>query len=227
MIQILQQINRQIIPHRKAIISLFVVAEWVVFLLTAVGFYSVFTGTNNTAILWYDIGVKAGELALYVFFVTITAGILRRFGLLQPVQQLLMLFRRHLGILTYLLGLMHWVLVRIAFAAKQGAIPTLAPFEFAAFFAMQLMFALFVTSNDWSVKHLGVWWKRIHKLIYVVAWLLFFHVALQTGEGVEKAPITFVFATAELISLIYDWSVKRKARQKAAEAAQADAGMVQ
>lgn len=227
MIQLLQQINRKIIPHRKAIISLFVIAEWVVFLLTAVGFYSVFTGTNDTAILWYDIGVKVGSIALYLFFITITAGILRRFGILQPVQQLLMLFRRHLGIMTYLLGLMHWVLVRVAFSAKQGVIPTLAPFELAAFFAMQIMFLLFVTSNDWSVKHLGVWWKRIHKLIYLVAWLVFFHVALQTGEGIEKAPITFIFASVELISLLYDWSVKRKARLQAAEAAQEDAGMVQ
>lgn len=227
MIQLLQQLNRQIIPHRKAIISLFVVAEWVIFILTAVGFYSVFTGTNNTAIVWYDVGVKAGELGLYVFFVTITAGILRRFGILQPIQQLLMLFRRHLGIVTYLLGLMHWVLVRIAFAAKQGVIPTLAPFELASFFAIQIMFALFVTSNDWSVKHLGVWWKRLHKLIYLVAWLLFFHVALQTGEGVEKAPITFVFAAAELASLAVDWYKKRRARRMAAEAAQVDAGMVQ
>ncbi len=227
MIQLLQHINRQIIPHRKAIISLFVAAEWVVVLLTAAGFYSIVTGSNETAIVWYDIGAQAGELALYVFFVTITAGILRRFGLLQPIQQLLMLFRRHLGIMTYLLGVMHWVFVRIAFAAKQGVAPALATFEIPSFIAMQVMFVMFVTSNDWSVKRLGPWWKRLHALIYIVAWLLFFHVALQIGEGREKAPIAFVFAAAELVSLVYDAIKKRKARQVAAETAQAEASMVQ
>lgn len=227
MIPFLQQINRAIIPHRKAIIGVFIAAEWAIVLLTAAGFYSVFTGTNETAIVWYDIGAQMGELALYVFFVTITAGILRRFGLLQPIQQLLMLFRRHLGIMTYLLGMMHWVLVRIAFAAKQGVAPALATFEIPSFIAMQVMFVMFVTSNDWSVKRLGVWWKRLHKLIYIVAWLLFFHVALQIGEGRSKALIAFVFAAAELASLIYDAIKKRKARQLAAETAQIEASMVQ
>lgn len=218
MIALLQILTRRIVPYRKRIIALFQIAEVVVVLFAAMGAYYIYNGSPSAGI-WYGMGAKAGTLALYVFFLTITPGILRRFRLLLPIQQLMMLFRRHLGILTYLLGVMHWVLVRLVFAARQNTLTATPPsYELASFIALQIMFLLFVTSNDWSVKRMGVWWKRLHTLIYVVAWLLFYHVAFQPGEAQEKAPLALFMAIAELASLAVDWRRNRLARIAAQEA---------
>lgn len=42
-----------------------------------------------------------------------------------------------------------------------------------------MTFWMFITANEGSVINLGVWWKRLHRLVYVVLWLTAFHVALQ------------------------------------------------
>lgn len=194
----LTQLNRQFfIPNRRPIISLLQAIQWLLAVTIIIGSTLIYTGSQYTGVV-YELGVSAGTVALVLFFTTITAGILRRFGILQPLQQLLMLFRRHFGILTYLFGLMHWLFVRLIFTIKQGIVVQTPPFEFVAFIAMQIMFLQFLTSNDWSVRHMGRWWKRLHSLIYVVVWLLFAHVALQ---GSDLAFVTFLFARPRLCRL--------------------------
>lgn len=212
---IILQANRQFfIPNRRSIISLFQAIEWLLAIAIIIGSTLIYTGSEHTGIL-YELGVNAGTVALILFFATITAGILRRFGILQPLQQLLMLFRRHLGILTYLFGLTHWLFVRLIFTIKQGVVVQVPPFEFVAFVAMQIMFLQFLTSNDFALRRMGRWWKRLHSLIYAVAWLLFAHVALQGGD---LAVAAFVFAAAEVVSFVVLW--RRKMKEAAAAADQ-------
>ena len=46
----------------------------------------------------------------------------------------------------------------------------------SGFLALLLTLFLLVTSNDWAVKKMGKWWKRLHRLVYVIFVLVVVHV---------------------------------------------------
>lgn len=134
----------------------------------------------DDASLWfYKAGVWAGRVALVFFVITSLPGMARRFGIRNKFFSLLMMFRRYLGITTYLLVLIHASFVRfVALLAGWVFLPR-PLFETFGFVAHAGLFFMFLTSNDWSVARLGVWWRRIHSLFYLIMWLIFGHIAIQ------------------------------------------------
>lgn len=118
--------------------------------------------------------------------------------------------RRHLGVTTFLLALVHGLFSTLQFhgfgavnpltsiLAAYGrdytpdggvfAAPAFAPFEVFGVVALTLLFLLAATSHDFWLKHLGAWWwKSLHQGVYGVYGLVLVHVfwgALQSERSV-------------------------------------------
>jgi len=105
--------------------------------------------------------------------------------------------RRHLGVLTFLVGLLHAVLVLgyyHGFGDDNPAVSLLHntftgpadllsvrrfPFELLGAAALAILFLMAATSHDFWLKNLSPsTWKRLHMLVYVAYALLVAHVAL-------------------------------------------------
>lgn len=130
---------------------------------------------------WIDAGVWMGRAAVSLLAVVLLPGILGRFGIQIKVTRVITFYRRQLGITTFLLAFTHGMLVRVIRRLAAGEFPFTAQplFELFGTLALSLLFFLFITSNDANVKRLGPWWKRLHRLVYVIVWLVLFHTILQ------------------------------------------------
>lgn len=157
---------------------------------------------------FYGVGIWSGRAAVTMLAVVLIPGILGRFGIQIKITRVITFYRRQLGITTFLLSLTHGMLVRTVARFALGWYPlSRAPiFEFFGTLALSLLFLLFVTSNDTSVKRLGLWWKRLHRLVYIIVWLILFHTILQR-VSVWSVMIGIV-AIVEAVSLLYTWKTK-------------------
>lgn len=153
-------------------------------------------------------GKVFGQLALLALTITLTPGIMRRLKIEFWWVGTLMYYRRQVGILTYLLAFTHYALLRLIPVAL-GRLPMAAPaaFEIFGMIALFLMTPVFLTSNNWSVRRLGKWWKRVHSVVYVVIWLVFFHTAFQLSYF--WAGLSGLFGILEIVSWIVFWQRRR------------------
>ena len=164
---------------------------------------SVIVRETAQAALAYDLGVWSGRMAVTLLAIVLVPGMLGRFGIQIKVTRVITFYRRQLGILTFLFSVTHGMLVRIAARAVLGwyQIDRAPVYELFGTLALSLLFFLFVTSNDASVHRLGIWWKRLHRLVYVIVWFVLFHTVLQR-ISVWSVLIGMV-AVLEVASLIY------------------------
>ena len=152
------------------------------------------------------IGVEMGNWAIRFLWLSSIPGILKRFkvvGFLQDVQIVLMKSRRRIGDIMFSFALMHYFWNRLFFFIRLNYFPTpdkVPLFESLGLMGLFILIPLFLTSNNFSVRFLKVWWTRLHSLVYLSMWLIAFHVALQ-GLIVESV-ITFILATLQIGSWI-------------------------
>jgi methionine sulfoxide reductase heme-binding subunit len=59
-------------------------------------------------------------------------------------------------------------------------------FELMGFLMVMLVIPLLATGNPWAQRKLGKYWKRLHRLIYVIWGLLALHLSLLEGLGFER-----------------------------------------
>ena len=141
-----------------------------------------------------------GRVALIVLLLVITPGIIGRFGIDIKVSRIITLYRRRLGILVFVLAFTHFHIITLP--RQAGLEPATLPiFQIIGFMALALLFFLFVTSNNFSVKRLGKWWKRLHRIVYVVPLLLLFHTAFQRIS--IWSILAGIFFVLEFSSFIY------------------------
>lgn len=142
------------------------------------------------------VGLKFGTLSALLLALTLLPGMLGRFRVFLDVRVILVMFRRHFGILTWLSAVTHWCFVVIFPQAIFGITP-LQTFEFYGFVAMVIGLPLWLTSNDFSVRILKAWWKRIHRLAY----LMLIFAALHTlGTSPTIGLFLCLVVGAELLS---------------------------
>jgi len=141
-----------------------------------------------------------GRLALLVLLIVITPGIIGRFGIDIKISRIVTLYRRRLGILVFLLAFTHFHIISLP---RQAGIESLTIPLFQAFgiATLLLITLLFLTSNNFSVKRLGSWWKRLHRFVYVILLLILFHTALQRIS--IWSILAGIFFTMELVSFAY------------------------
>lgn len=168
-----------VIKKREPIITFFKL--YYIFLSAVLIFGGVSIYSQNDSSLWfYSLGVNSGRAALIFYILTTIPGITRRFGIRHKLISTLMIFRRYIGISVYMHVLIHFSFVRgiYNFFINQNFLD-FSFFEKFGFASLILLTPLFVSSNDWSVKYLRIWWDRIHKLTYIIIFLILTHVVLQ------------------------------------------------
>jgi len=154
---------------------------------------------------WENFGRKAGQVAAGLFVLAVTSGILKRFavtGTLQQIQIILMTFRRQFGIGMYLFALMHSSWINNLTYFLNGQIPTPQTLQqLIGTIALYLTLPLFLTSNDFSQNKLGKYWDLLHKLVYLINWLIFAHIAL-IGKFNKVGALVGLVAILEIASFI-------------------------
>ena len=172
-----------IIPRKARIILLFKLVYFIqiaVFLLAGLAFYS----GDSSSILYYQLGLYFGRIAVLLFIIVLIPGMFKRFGITHKILALLMIFRRYIGISMYLFALSHFGLVKvIPNLSSLQSLLKLSAFELFGSAALLVLFFLFITSNDFSVARLGIWWYRLQRLIYIAMWFILFHLGLQRISG--------------------------------------------
>lgn len=158
---------------------------------------------------FYTSGVWFGRTALTLLGIVVLPGILGRFAIEIKITRIITLFRRQLGILVFVLAFSHYQLVR-GISIYTGQIPLFPRpiFEVIGTSALFLLFFMFLTSNNFSQKTLGKNWKRLHRVVYIILWLLVLHTGLQRIS--IWSIFIFTFALLELTSLIYDYLKKKQ-----------------
>ena len=203
----MKQIFIWAVNNKKNIVFVFKIFYFSIVALIFLGYFMALK--NIQPLLLYRIGLLSGQTASMVFIITIIPGIMQRFNLNWEIRSLLVLFRRYLGIAVYVLGFLHFSYIRlfpiIANHIKVNLL--LTTFEVFGLISLFLLTFLFFTSNDYSTRWLGPWWKRIHRMIYVVAWLLFLHTALQRVSVYSIA--LGIAAIFELLSLVYYYGFRK------------------
>lgn len=178
----------------------------VIYLQIAVLFVSFFFIAQD----WTLLGAFMGKFAIYVFWLIAMAGILQRFkakGFLKKVQLILSSNRRQLGIWMFFLALTHYFWNKGFFIIQSGLPSTIPLFQIFGMIAFVLTIPLVLTSNNYSVKKLGKFWKILHYLVYPIMFLLVLHTATQGADfqifGINfGTDYTISYALPSLIILI-------------------------
>jgi DMSO/TMAO reductase YedYZ heme-binding membrane subunit len=194
-----------VIKYRNPLVYTFIGINCLLAIIWYVSFQAIVMGIGDRT-WFYQNAVEFGQIALVTYCITTIPGIFRRFGIFHKSVSIIMIFRRYIGIMTYMFVLLHVSIQRLFFwmQGHVGLVPT-EVFQLAGFIAFLILFSLFITSNDWSVSKLGKWWHVIHNLTYIIAWLIFAHVALQ-----RLSVWTFIIGFTSLAVLSSHIYAKRK-----------------
>jgi methionine sulfoxide reductase heme-binding subunit len=139
----------------------------------------------------------AGFLGLIVYLVTIIPSIFKIvFPKIRSHTGLkwLLKHRRYIGITAFVLSSNHGLLMTI-----QMHINFSNPYTYIHYFQgismMFIMTLLAITSNDWSVKNLKKNWKNLHKLTYLIIFILPWHVLDKMyGHWSYLTPFSVIFS---------------------------------
>lgn len=97
--------------------------------------------------------------------------------------------KRLLGVTAFFYAFLHFSIYLLDQAALQVFLENFQKkFVLIGFSAFSILFILAITSFDFMVKKLGKKnWKRLHRLVYIAAFLLFFHITSKNKGNYEKA----------------------------------------
>lgn len=154
-----------------------------------------------------------GSLAFLMLHVVLAIGPLAR---LDRRFLPLLYNRRHLGVATFLTGLIHGVLNLVQFHALGNVSPLVSllasntrydsfagfPFELLGLIALVILFLMAATSHDFWLKNLGPRaWKALHMGVYFAYACLVMHVMLGVIQ-LEKSPVLIGLVGLGMIALI-------------------------
>ncbi len=151
---------------------------------------------------------ESGSNALLILWIILWLPIVARVIWLK-IAKLLLPLRKELGILMWILALVHgsrFFLSNPDFIWTRDFWYFDWQINFLAFgfFALLLSLPLTLTSNLYSMKKMGKWWKRLHRSAYLIALLTVIHVVLlKWSLYFEFAPVLIL--VAYLIGKTLEW----------------------
>lgn len=74
------------------------------------------------------------------------------------------------------------------------------PYITIGFIAFILLFLLAITSNNFSIRKLKQRWKKLHKLVYLIAVLVIVHFYWQVKSWMDIEPLVYAIITILLLS---------------------------
>jgi sulfoxide reductase heme-binding subunit YedZ len=166
------------VAHRTFLIRLLYAYSVVAVLLTIVAAYFTYIG-HSLSLFFYELSKTAGTVGIGWYTATLLPGIFRRMRLKFKLVSILMIYRRYIGIAMFCTIVYHYSILRGVHILASGKIEAVALAEVFGMGAFFIFLFMAVTSNDASVKKLGIWWSKIHSLTHLALWLVFFHVASQ------------------------------------------------
>jgi DMSO/TMAO reductase YedYZ heme-binding membrane subunit len=205
--------------HRKQITFLFLILETLLALAIILGFFGYFIFPDQSDVLLNFLTSEYmahhfGTYSAIAFCLTLLPSIMQRMNIRFPfslyIQSTLILVRRHMGILMYLFALAHGTLMSIFPRLTFGVLLRMPVEEIIGLTALLLTTPLFVTANDYSVKLLGRKWKKLHRLAYLIVWLIFIHVLL-----VSERNVTLMIGTIGVLEIL-SWFIYWRRRQNTA-----------
>ena len=123
----------------------------------------------------FSLANTCGSLAWFLLLLVGVVGPLARITRMR-IMGLGVLLRRELGILMGVLAIVHsGILMGLSDGSFSGGL-------FAGFIALVLSTILLVTSNAFSQKLLGRYWRYTHLSVIVIVPLVFVHIAMMTGH---------------------------------------------
>ena len=139
-----------------------------------------------------------GETGLKMLIVGLMITPLRRFTGLNLIR-----FRRALGLTAFLYIASHlvvWLVLDLQSFGRIWEDILKRPFITIGMVGFTLMIPLAVTSNNWFVRKLGPMWRRMHKLVYLVALLGGVHFVMLR-KGIQIEPLVFFGIIVILLAL--------------------------
>lgn len=195
-------VHKLLTRYQGLIFKLFIVAYALGFSLIGLGFY-LYNALPEVFALIYEAGHLIGTVALGLFLTTLIPGILGRFKIFPLFSASIVLFRRQIGILMFIVALIHSFYLNTIPAIMTS---TLGP-EFMetsdviGSVALMILLPVWLTSNDFSQKSFGRFWKTIQRLTYFALIAIFVHVALHSFKLGLIALIVFIFEAASWIKV--------------------------
>lgn len=175
-----QPIHLLLIRYQSLLKKLFWVIPFILLSLIPLAIYVRYNLQSYSLI--YDVGSNMGVLAFLLYLATFLPGVLQRFKILPLMTASMILFRRQLGILMFYAAIVHLMLVSsIPKIYTYGTIDLslFAQKEIFGLIGVIILFPLWLTSNDFSIKKLGKFWKILQRFTYFALIFIFLHVALQ------------------------------------------------
>ena len=139
-----------------------------------------------------------GEFALKLLIVGLAITPLRKHLGLN-----LLKFRRAIGVMTFIYVLLHllvWLVLDVQIVSQIWADIIKRPYITVGMVGFALMIPLAVTSNNFSVRKLGVRWRKLHKLTYGIAILGALHF-IMLSKGLQLEPLMYMAVVLGLLIL--------------------------
>ena len=199
-------IHKLLVTNKQVIYKLFFVAYLLVGSLISLGYYF-FSNNLELFLILAGIAGKFGTIALFLFLGTLLPGIMQRFKIFPLFSASIVLFRRQMGILMFLIGILHSSYISTIPAVMTGklGLEYLPENGLMGIITLLLLFPVWLTSNDLSQKKFGKFWKTLQRLTYFALISIFLHVALVE---LSAAVLTVTVLLLELSSWLKVWFQK-------------------
>lgn len=152
---------------------------------------------------------ELGELGLKLIIVGLAITPLRK-----AIGLNLIKFRRAIGVLAFTYVALHllvWLVLDVGILSQIWADILKRPYITIGMVGFVVMIPLAVTSNNWSVKRLGVKWRRLHQLTYVVAVLSGVHF-IMIVKGIQLEPLIYMVIILALLAYRLPMFARKPAR---------------
>ena len=176
------------------------VPTWAVYLLCALPapwlFYLGLTGGLGVEPI-KALEHEYGQLGLKLLIAGLAVTPLRRF-----LGVNLLRFRRAIGVMAFVYIALHltvWLALDVQSLGAIWADIVRRPYITVGMVAFVLMIPLAMTSNNLSVRRLGVRWRKLHKLTYLVAILGALHFVLFV-KGLQIEPLAYLAVVLGLLA---------------------------
>jgi sulfoxide reductase heme-binding subunit YedZ len=112
-------------------------------------------------------------------------------------------FRRAIGVITFgsvFLHLLVWLVLDVQIASQIWADILKRPYITVGMVGFALMIPLAATSNNYSVRKLGIRWRKLHRLTYGIAFLGALHFVM-VAKGIQLEPLLYMAVVLVLLAL--------------------------
>lgn len=112
-------------------------------------------------------------------------------------------FRRAIGVMTFVYVFLHllvWLVLDVQIVSQIWADILKRPYITVGMVGFVLMIPLAATSNTFSVRKLGVRWRKLHKLTYGIAFLGALHFVM-VAKGIQLEPLIYMAVVIGLLAL--------------------------